>query len=677
MFLKNKTHFKKAQISLEILVLLSVLFITSIIIGLFYISSLSSEIEKSSELDSAYQETQEEFTGFIDPVLRIPGEIYDSTSKVATPVANPLEGTFSSSRFISLSTSTNNANIYYTTDDSQPTENTHLYSEEILIEETTTIKARAYKEGFTPSDVAVFSYIIDDSSFDCDGYLIFLTEETEDVFVEPISIEVVFDNIDCPENHFIYYTKNGSEPTEESNLYLDTERIDLNKSAIINAKVFFEEPIENPPQKTKDYFITDKPNFSLESQYFSETLNLELNYDFDLCLGNQNCSFQIVYTLDDEEPTQASTIYDQTITLTETTTVKARIILEKNNVFYLGPVRTKTYEFVEPLILCGDDYTGDGSEQNPYLICTAEDLYNINQNLSAHYLLGNNIDVDHDLLINEEWYDAENGWESFGSSADRFTGLLDGQFFTISNLFIDGHTCFGFFCYLDTESIIKNLNLENVFVNGSVGVGGLANHNYGTIDNISITGYVAGNRDVGGVVSKNYGSISNSHFIGTAISGNVNVGGLVAENHNHISKSFSKGQVQGHVVVGGLVGKLDDGEIVDSYSRSVISGNVRIGGLVGETSSSNISSSFATGSVSGNSFVGGLVGRSTNTQINNSYYDTDTTNQSDEGKGQPRNTDEMSYPYSQNTYEAWDFVDIWKEDQNFENNGYPYLTQNH
>jgi len=79
---------------------------------------------------------------------------------VATPVFSPPAGQFSEPINVTITTLTEEAEIFYTTDGSDPTENSYLYSEPLYLEESTTLKARAYKEGMNPSAIVTANYQI-------------------------------------------------------------------------------------------------------------------------------------------------------------------------------------------------------------------------------------------------------------------------------------------------------------------------------------------------------------------------------------------------------------------------------------------------------------------------------------------------------------------------------------
>ncbi len=77
------------------------------------------------------------------------------------PVANVETGSVvEKGTVVELSCSDENASIYYTLDETDPTEESLLYEQPIVIEQDTTIKAIAIKEGHQNSDVAVFTYTV-------------------------------------------------------------------------------------------------------------------------------------------------------------------------------------------------------------------------------------------------------------------------------------------------------------------------------------------------------------------------------------------------------------------------------------------------------------------------------------------------------------------------------------
>ena len=83
-----------------------------------------------------------------------------AANAVATPTFSPAAGTYASAQSVELNTTTAGATIYYTTDGTDPTTSSSVYSSAISVSTTTTIKAIAVKEGMDNSTVASATYTI-------------------------------------------------------------------------------------------------------------------------------------------------------------------------------------------------------------------------------------------------------------------------------------------------------------------------------------------------------------------------------------------------------------------------------------------------------------------------------------------------------------------------------------
>ncbi len=83
------------------------------------------------------------------------------TRKVATPTFDPAAGAVKAGTTVTISTTTEDATIYYTVDGSEPTTESTVYTEPITIDAEQTIKAIAVKDGMIASDVATAAYTID------------------------------------------------------------------------------------------------------------------------------------------------------------------------------------------------------------------------------------------------------------------------------------------------------------------------------------------------------------------------------------------------------------------------------------------------------------------------------------------------------------------------------------
>lgn len=91
-------------------------------------------------------------------------ECSSSTSQVAMPIFTPPQGTYNASQAVVISCSTENATVYYTTNNEEPTASSMQYFQPIDIETTTTLKAKAYKNGWSPSQTTSGFFTINGTS---------------------------------------------------------------------------------------------------------------------------------------------------------------------------------------------------------------------------------------------------------------------------------------------------------------------------------------------------------------------------------------------------------------------------------------------------------------------------------------------------------------------------------
>ena len=84
------------------------------------------------------------------------------TETCETPTFSPVAGTYTEAQSVSISTATDGATIYYTTDGSAPTTSSNVYSTPINVASTMTINAIAVKEGYDNSEMATATYTIEE-----------------------------------------------------------------------------------------------------------------------------------------------------------------------------------------------------------------------------------------------------------------------------------------------------------------------------------------------------------------------------------------------------------------------------------------------------------------------------------------------------------------------------------
>lgn len=97
----------------------------------------------------------------VDLTLPIQDGYLPNVDMVKSPIANIESGHVDVGERVRLSTLTSDADIYYTTDGSTPTVYSKKYSGSILIDKDTVIKAIAVKSDMRDSEVATYTYIVD------------------------------------------------------------------------------------------------------------------------------------------------------------------------------------------------------------------------------------------------------------------------------------------------------------------------------------------------------------------------------------------------------------------------------------------------------------------------------------------------------------------------------------
>jgi hypothetical protein len=215
---------------------------------------------------------------------------------------------------------------------------------------------------------------------------------------------------------------------------------------------------------------------------------------------------------------------------------------------------------------------GTGSSSDPYIVTTALDVkYIATAGLTAHFKLAADIDM------------AGVEFTPIGDGANKFTGSLDGNGYTISNLTIGTASSpysskyVGLFGYLN--GTVKNLTLSN----GRV----IAEYSSGACYAGMLCGYAGSSATI-------TGCSATSNVSATCTGYTAYAGGLAGYAANTISDSFAAGDVTAQVTTsnyayaGGLADYAEN-TITNCYATgdvtaetSAASGSLYAGGLVGE-----------------------------------------------------------------------------------------------
>jgi len=166
------------------------------------------------------------------PTSNVDGVIF--AYKVATPTFSPAPATYSVSKNVTISCSTSGATIRYTTDGSEPTSSSTLYSVAVTISTETTLKARAFKGGWTDSDTASGTYFFN-----------YGTGSTPSIspaagsYVDTVSVSIS----GGPSGATIRYTTNGSTPDANSTLY--TGAFNVTSGLTVKARAFHPDYVQS------------------------------------------------------------------------------------------------------------------------------------------------------------------------------------------------------------------------------------------------------------------------------------------------------------------------------------------------------------------------------------------------------------------------------------------------
>ncbi|NHN40939.1 hypothetical protein G9C85_04720 [Halorubellus sp. JP-L1] len=212
---------------------------------------------------------------------------------------------------------------------------------------------------------------------------------------------------------------------------------------------------------------------------------------------------------------------------------------------------------------------GFGTADDPYVVTNLTQLQAMDEDRSAHYALGNDIDA----TPTEEW-NYGGGFEPISTTKDPFTGSFDGRNHTITGLYIDRPSARFVGLIANTEgsgTVLENVQIVDATVTGEGYVGILVGWGDDSIEYVDVQGRVDGEDYVGGVAgfasSIRYSS-ANVHAEGTEY-----VGGLVGS-ASEVIGSYAIGSVTAQKWSGGLAGSVDpyeDDEVVRNYAAVSVS----------------------------------------------------------------------------------------------------------
>ena len=259
---------------------------------------------------------------------------------------------------------------------------------------------------------------------------------------------------------------------------------------------------------------------------------------------------------------------------------------------------------------------GDGTAENPYQIATAKQLVAVRNDLAAHYVLNNDIDLS-----------GYSSWNPIGDAVYSFSGSFDGNGHVIRNMTIEVQTSdsyLGLFGYASGAKL-TNIVLEDAAIRGTLSTGNhviallVGNTSETTLSDCTVSGsiqLVANDTSlaIGGIVGQTEGAVIencvNRAEITLAEESTATYlycGGIAGSAWSDISACDNYGKIAGvsnaSIWVGGIVG---DGKTVSrcrNYGKVSARSNLETYTVAGIAGRATVYDSVNYGSVSGYSPV--------------------------------------------------------------------------
>ena len=173
-------------------------------------------------------------------------------------------------------------------------------------------------------------------------------------------------------------------------------------------------------------------------------------------------------------------------------------------------------------------------------------------------------DIDFGTIFNKENGQLQEG-ESFEPIAN-FNGTLDGNGYNIKNLYIKTENSeVGLISNIKAQGNVKNIIIDNAYIEGFRSIGSIAGRNYGIISNCTS---------------------QNAKIIGTGNTYGTLIGGICGYNNSHaqLINCINKSEVMSKKkLCGGICGYNLGGSISNCTNYGKITGNCQVGGIAGDS----------------------------------------------------------------------------------------------
>ena len=219
--------------------------------------------------------------------------------------------------------------------------------------------------------------------------------------------------------------------------------------------------------------------------------------------------------------------------------------------------------------------SGGGTEENPYLISTPEELYSILAQREEGYG-GCYFQLTEDLYLNqpEDFARGEDGTihgVAPGSEAwawdyghGIFGGVLDGDGHTIYGLYINGVSAM--LGELSEGGAFRDLHFRDVYTAAGNADAAVIRENYGTIEGCSFEGTVLSTSSGASLAHYNYGTIRGCTSAGRVDS--QTVGGICGHNHGTVENCRNDALIVGESYAGGIVAQNENTGVVTGCTNT-------------------------------------------------------------------------------------------------------------
>ena len=400
--------------------------------------------------------------------------IISPTGIVEKPTANLVPGLYYEPQTVNLVSIVNGANIYYTTNGSEPTLTSTRYASPIRLTQSTVIKAIAVKNG-VKSEIAELAYYILIAPTASPGSGIFSTLQT-------VTLSTTTNNAE------IHYTLDGNDPAEYGIRYtapiILTEN-NLNEDRIAVIKAIVVQGDKKSQVSQFNYEVLGAPTADPVGGTYHEVKHVRLQ------TANENAL--IYYTLDGNNPTTNSKLYTGPITVNMSKTIKAITVKSGQ----ISPVSTFNYNLVNTT-LTGKITNYSGDAVNGMYVSVLNDgtaIQTVATNESGIYTVGGIWNGDYNLII-----PAQKGYSKVEqpfsvNNASETTGTMNLDFTVYKGATIKGRV-------LDEQGGVIDLNngqyvevtVESESIeagSGTVGTARIDNQGWYVIENMAAGTYTA------------------------------------------------------------------------------------------------------------------------------------------------------------------------------------------